>query len=189
MLSDNMLSDNMLSDNMLSDKYICIVYMPNVPRRYVPKNLTQRDKKIAKKELQKSRKLYKEKKYYTRKKVSSFHSKPSNHILTAKKVYGLPKITPTPLLAKKTGCSLDALKKIVQKGEGAYFSSGSRPNQTAQSWGYARLASSITGGKASAVDYSILEEGCSKKSKALKLAKQSMYYRTSGRRGVPTVKI
>ena len=53
---------------------------------------------------------------------------------------------------KKTGCSIEALKKIVNKGEGAYYSSGSRPNQTSHSWGYARLASAITGGKAAAVD-------------------------------------
>lgn len=163
--------------------------MPDVPRRYIPKNLTLRDKKIARKELQKSRKLYKNKKYYTRKKVKSFHSKPSKHILTAKKVYGLSEIIPSPLLAKKTACSLETLKKIVQKGEGAYFSSGSRPNQTAQSWGYARLASAITGGKASAVDYSILEKGCSKNSKALRMAKKSVYYKTHGRHSVPTVKI
>ena len=163
--------------------------MPYVPRRYVPTNLTQRDKRIARKELQKSRKLYKNKKYYTRKKVQSFHSKPSNHILNAKKVYGVSEIIPSALLAKKTGCSLGALQKIVKKGEGAYFSSGSRPNQTAQSWGYARLASSITGGKASAVDYSILEEGCSKKSKALQLAKKSIHYKTHGRHSVPTVKL
>jgi hypothetical protein len=163
--------------------------MAYVPRRYVPKNLTRRDKRKAKKELNLSRKLYMKHIYHTRKKVPSFHSKPSNHILTAKKVYGLSEIIPTPLLAKKTGCSLDALQKIVKKGEGAYFSSGSRPNQTAQSWGYARLASSITGGKASAVDYSILEKGCSANSKALKLAKKSMYYNTHGRRSVPTVKI
>ena len=46
--------------------------------------------------------------------------------------------------------------EIVKKGQGAYYSSGSRPNQTGHSWGRARLASSITGGKASAVDYKIL---------------------------------
>jgi hypothetical protein len=163
--------------------------MTYVPRRYVPKHLTQRDKKKAKKELNLSRKLYKKHIYHTRKKVPSFHSKTSKHILAAKKVYGLTEIIPTPLLVKKTGCSLGALQQIVKKGEGAYFSSGSRPNQTAQSWGYARLASAITGGKASAVDYTILEKGCAKNSKALKLAKQSMYYKTHGRHSVPTVKI
>jgi hypothetical protein len=76
-------------------------------------------------------------------------------------------------LARATGCSKYALKKIVNKGQGAYFSSGSRPNQTAQSWGIARLASSITGGKAAAVDYSILLEGCKPKSKALTMAKKA----------------
>lgn len=163
--------------------------MSYVPRRYVPKQLTQRDKRRAKKELNISRKLYKKHIYHTRKKVPSFHSKTSKHILKAKKIYGLSEIMPTPILAKKTGCSLNALKHIVKKGEGAYFSSGSRPNQTAQSWGYARLASSITGGKASAVDYTILEKGCLKNSKALQLAKQSIYYKTHGRHSVPTLKI
>jgi hypothetical protein len=163
--------------------------MPAVPQRYVPKNLTKRDKKLARKELQKSRKLYKEKKYYTRKRVASFHSKPSNHIQNAKEKYGIDKIVPSALLAQKTGCSIQALQKIVQKGEGAYFSSGSRPNQTAQSWGYARLASAITGGKASAVDYTILEKGCSKNSKALKMAKKSIYYNTHGHRSVPKVNL
>ena len=168
-----------------------VVYykMAIVPRRYVPTYLSARDKRTAKRELRLSRKLYKTKRYHTRKKVPSFHSKPSKHTLKAREIYSLDKIIPSPLLAKKTGCSLGALEKIVKKGEGAYFSSGSRPNQTAQSWGYARLASSITGGKASAVDYSILEKGCAKNSKALKLAKRSMYYKTHGRHSVPTVKI
>ena len=44
--------------------------MPSVPSHYVPKNLSKKDKKIIKKELIKSRKLYKKGKYYTRKKVS-----------------------------------------------------------------------------------------------------------------------
>jgi hypothetical protein len=163
--------------------------MPLVPRRYVPKNLTRKDKATAKRELKISRKLYKTKHYHTRKKVASFHSKPSKHILKARTIYGLDKIMPSAALAKKTGCTLDALQKIVKKGEGAYFSSGSRPNQTAQSWGYARLASSITGGKASAVDYTILEKGCMPKSKALHLAKKSIYYKTHGHHAVPTVKL
>ena len=147
--------------------------MAYVPRRYVPKQLTRRDKRRAKKELNLSRKLYKKHVYHTRKKVPSFHSKTSKHILTAKKVYEIPEIMPSPLLAKKTGCSLGALQQIVKKGEGAYYSSGSRPNQTAQSWGLARLASSITSGKAAAVDYDILEKGCNHNKKAFILAKKS----------------
>jgi hypothetical protein len=60
----------------------------------------------------------------------------------------------------------------VKKGEGAYYSSGSRPNQTAQSWGYARLASAITGANASRVDYNILKEGCKSDSPALRIAQK-----------------
>ena len=65
------------------------------------------------------------------------------------------------------------MNQIVRKGEGAYFSSGSRPNQSAQSWGLARLASSLTGGKSAAVDFTILEKGCKHNKTAYKLAKES----------------
>ena len=59
---------------------------------------------------------------------------------------------------------------------GAYFSSGSRPNQTPHSWGYARLASSITGNNASIVDYKILKKGCKKKVKHLNSQKKENQY-------------
>ena len=143
------------------------------PIRYLPKNLTKKDKKKQMQMLVKSKQLYKNNKYYTRKKLSSYKNKPSQHIINARKIYGIDKITPTPELAFKTGCSLSALKKIVEKGEGAYYSSGSRPNQTAQSWGLARLASSITGGKAAAVDYDIIQKGCNHKKRAFLLATKS----------------
>ena len=65
------------------------------------------------------------------------------------------------------------LKDIVKKGQGAYFSSGSRPNQTGHSWGIARLASAVTGGKSAVVDYHILKKECKKTSKALKLANKA----------------
>lgn len=143
------------------------------PKRYLPKQLSKKDKQKQLSMLNKSKKLYKKHKYFTRTKVSSFHSKPSNHIANAKKIYGVDKITPSKELSQATGCSIDSLKQIVKKGEGAYYSSGSRPNQTPQSWAYARLASAITGGKASLVDYSILEKGCDPRKKALKLANLS----------------
>lgn len=141
-----------------------------IPLRYVPHKLTKKDKLKQKNALQKSRKLYKKGKYFTRPKVTSFKSKPSKHILNAQKMYDIENISPSKELAEKTGCSINALRQIVKKGEGAYYSSGSRPNQTAQSWGYARLASAITSGKSAAVDYKILERGCKHKGKAFKLA-------------------
>jgi DNA-binding Xre family transcriptional regulator len=145
-----------------------------IPIRYLPKRLTNVDKKKQMKMLLKSRRLYKKNKYFTRKRVPSFTSRKSNHIIDAQRIYHIDKIVPSKELAKATGCSVEALSKIVKKGEGAYFSSGSRPNQTAQSWGYARLASAISSGKAAAVDYHILEKGCNHNKKAFRLARQSV---------------
>ena len=143
------------------------------PVRYLPSGLTKKDKKKQVKMLMKSKKLYKKNKYYTRKHLSSYKNKKSNHVLNARKIYNIKNVKPTKELATKTGCKLSALKKIVKKGEGAYFSSGSRPNQTAQSWGLARLASSITSGKSAAVDYDIIKKGCNHKKKAFILANKS----------------
>ena len=142
--------------------------------RYLPYTLTKKDKQKQIKMLMKSKKLYRTKKqYYTRKPLASYKNKTSKHILKARKIYNINNLTPSKELARKTGCSLSALNKIVKKGQGAYFSSGSRPNQTSQSWGIARLASSITAGKAAAVDYGILEAGCDHKKKAFILANKS----------------
>lgn len=144
----------------------------NFIKRYLPDTLSRRDKTRQRKELTKSRKLYKQHKYYTRKAVKSFTSKPSKHVIRARKLYGVDHIKPTRELSKQTGCSLKGLRQIVRKGEGAYFSSGSRPNQTAQSWGRTRLASSITGGNASAVDFHIINKECSHDKQAYRLAQK-----------------
>lgn len=143
------------------------------PIRYLPFRLTKKDKKKQVKMLNKSRNLYKKGKYYTRKRLTSYNNKTSKHIVNARKIYNVQTIKPSKELSRKTGCSVSALKQIVKKGEGAYYSSGSRPNQTAQSWGYARLASSLTAGKSAAVDYDILEKGCDHNKKAFILAKKS----------------
>jgi hypothetical protein len=157
--------------------------------RYLPKKLTKKDRKKQASMLLKSRKMYKKGKYYTRKQVSSYPHKKSPHITKAEKMYHVSKIDATDELAKATKCSKDALAQIIRKGEGAYYSSGSRPNQTAQSWGKARLASSITGGKAAAVDFSILEKGCSTQSRALRLAKQAQKKHGHGTRRVRKVTV
>jgi hypothetical protein len=144
-----------------------------LPVRYVPTNLTKKDKQKQLNMLIKSRRLYKKNKYYTRKRLPSYKNKPSKHIANARKIYGIENIRPSKELALKTGCSIAALNQIVKKGEGAYFSSGSRPNQTAHSWGYARLASALTAGKAAAIDFNILKQGCNPNKKAFKLATQA----------------
>ena len=90
-----------------------------------------------------------------------------------KKLYNIDPLVVNKEVEKQTGCNAEGLEKILSKGRGAYYSSGSRPNQTAESWAVARLASAITGGPASAYDYHVLEEHCKKDSIALKLAKKT----------------
>jgi hypothetical protein len=144
----------------------------NFIKRYLPPTLSQRDRTRQRKELTKSRRLYKQNKYYTRKSVKSFKSKPSKHVDNARRLYHIQNIRPTRELSGRTGCSLKGLRQIVRKGEGAYYSSGSRPNQTPQSWGYARLASAITGGNASAVDFTIINKECDHRKPAYRLAQR-----------------
>ena len=145
-------------------------YMRKIIKKYY-NNLSQKETKKQIAMIQKSRRLYKKGEYFSRKKLN-YPVKISPHIIKAQKMYGV-KIIPSKDLAQKTGCSIDALNQIVRKGEGAYYSSGSRPSQTAHSWAYARLASAITGGKAAKVDFHILKT-CNKSKKAYKLANKLM---------------
>ena len=148
--------------------------MTNVPQHYVPKSLTKKMRKKQKRELKRSRKMYKKGKYYTRKKVKGYKKRKSSWDSRIRKVYKLSDNEKLSIskLAKLSKCKKSSLNKIVKKGMGAYYSSGSRPNQTPHSWGYARLYSALAGGPAAKVDYHILKEGCSSKSKSLKMAKK-----------------
>jgi hypothetical protein len=147
--------------------------MSNVPVRYLPKSLSRRDMTRQRKSLKQSRRAYRYGRYINRPHVKSFKSRKSDHIKKAETMYGIKSLRLNHDLAKRTRCRLAGLKKIMRKGQGAYYSSGSRPKQTAHSWGYARLASSITGGKAAAVDNHILEEYCEPTSRALRLSRQA----------------
>lgn len=144
-----------------------------VPLKYVPNKLDDKDKKKQVKMLKKSKKLYDKKEYYSREPLKSFNSKPSGHVQKAKTMYNVKNIIPSKELAKKTGCSVHSMQQIVKKGQGAYYSSGSRPNQTAHSWGIARLASAITSGNSAIIDFHIIDKGCNHKKKAYKLATEA----------------
>jgi hypothetical protein len=158
-------------------------------KRYVPSQLSINNKSKQIRELIKSRKLYKRGIFYSRPKISSFKNKKSNHVKLAKKLYNIDSMNNLKQLSSSTGCSVKSLQKIISKGMGAYYSSGSRPSQTAHSWGIARLASSISSGKSAAVDYKILEKGCKKNSKALLLAKKAKLKYGTGTRKVPKIDI
>jgi len=161
--------------------------MKSIALKYLPRRLTAKDKQLQKRMLLKSRRLYRQGKYYTRKRIQSYPVKESPHVQKARHLYGVETLVPSKALATASGCSLSAQKAIVAKGEGAYFSSGSRPSQTAHSWGYARLASALTGGKSAAVDYAILEKGCDPKGPAMRLARQAKKKHGFGTRRVTKV--
>lgn len=160
-----------------------------IPLKYIPLRLSRKDRRKQRAMLQASRRAYKRGEYLSRAPLASYPHRPSRHLETARRLYGVETMTPTRKLAQQTGCSVDALKQIISKGEGAYFSSGSRPSQTAQSWGLARLASAITGGKSAAVDFAILEKGCDHKKKAFRLALQSRKKNKYGQRRTRKISI
>ena len=58
--------------------------------KYVPKSLSEEDKKLQRKQLKKSADDYKKGKYTPRKKLKSFKSKTSNYILEVRKTLGVP---------------------------------------------------------------------------------------------------
>ena len=118
-----------------------------LPQKYVPKSLSKEDKAKQVKSIKEGK---------DRPKVKSFKSKRSSHVEKFEAKYGY-KITNKSRIAKEI-ISMTGINKILDKGRGAYYSAGSRPNQTANSWAYARLASVITGGAARKVDKDIWEK-------------------------------
>jgi hypothetical protein len=115
-----------------------------IPKQYVPKSLTPADRKKQIKSIKEGK---------DRPKVESFKSKRSSFVVRFEKKYGT-KITDDKFISKNI-ISKTGIDKILSKGRGAYYSAGSRPNQTADSWARARLASVIMGGAARRVDLNI----------------------------------
>jgi len=85
-----------------------------------------------------------------------FESKRSTHVVAFEKKYG-KKISDYAWIDKNL-LKRAGIEKVLDKGRGAYFSSGSRPKQTAESWARARLASVLMGGPARKVDQKIWDE-------------------------------
>ena len=64
-------------------------------------------------------------------------------------------------IAKLSGYKKAGLKKIIEKGEGAFYNNPSsvRPNITnATAWGFSRLYSAVMGGKAAIIDKDLLKK-------------------------------
>lgn len=133
------------------------------PKRYIPKSLSEADKKKQKAQLDKSTKDYKKGKLTDRKDLKSFKGKKSSYVEQVKDKTGLP-INVDKLADKfsRSDKRKKELKKgfeeVIDKGKGAFYSSGSRPNQTPESWGKARLASVLVGGPSRKIDKKIVDK-------------------------------
>ena len=132
--------------------------MGKIPKKYTA-NLSRKDKKKQIRSLKKAQRSYRKRKkeYIDRPKLKSYRSKKSSWVKKFEKKYGKD-VKSLKQISKATGIPVKALQKVIKKGKGAYYSSGSRPNQTASSWGKARMYSFIMGGPARKVDMHIAEE-------------------------------
>ena len=118
-----------------------------IPKKYLPKGLSPADRK---------KQLESIKKGTDRPKVKSVKSRKSSWIIKFEKKYN-KKITDKDFIDKNI-LKKKGQEEILSKGRGAYYSGGSRPNQTAESWALARLASVIMNGKARTVDKKIWDK-------------------------------
>ena len=96
-----------------------------------------------------------------RPKVKGFRSRRSKWVKQFEERYGT-KISDDKFTSKHI-MSQKGIDKVLDKGRGAYYSSGSRPNQTPASWARARLASVIMGGPALKYDHKIAKRHGRKK--------------------------
>jgi len=84
--------------------------------------------------------------------------------------HGQPKDTSNSVakIARLSGISVSAARKIVEKGKAAYYNNPKsvRPQvKSATQWGIARLYSAVMGGKAAKVDKNELKAGKKKSNK------------------------
>lgn len=127
-----------------------------VRQKYVPKELSKEDKRKQISSIVKG---------VRRPKVKSFTSRPSKWTKKAHSYFGegnTSKQDIARILAKgnpaRKKALLKGLNEIMKKGKAAYFTSGSRPNQTPESWGMARMFSVLFGGASRKVDKAIVNK-------------------------------
>ena len=138
------------------------------------KGLDKKDTKKHKKYILDRRKSAKKGEFISRNlELKSYKYKKSRNVLSFERKYGV-KITDMKGIERKVGLPVKAQKEILDKGKGAFFSSGSRPGQTPQSWAYGRLASVILKKGAYKYDKHILDKYNVKLKKPVKKIKKSV---------------
>ena len=105
----------------------------DIPKQYVPDVLSPADKRKQIRSIKEKR---------DRPKVD-YPKKRSKWTLMAERYFG--KAPSIDDIAKELKVEKAGLEEILEKGRGAYYSAGSRPNQTAESWAKARLYAVIFG--------------------------------------------
>lgn len=111
-----------------------------IPKHYLPKGLTKKDRAKQLKSIIEG---------VDRPKVTSGPKyKKSRHVVKFEKKYGT-QVTDDKFIRKYI-LKQPGIDQILHKGRGAYYSSGSRPNVTAEQWARARLAAVITDPKGGA---------------------------------------
>lgn len=136
--------------------------MTHIPPRYVACTIAGaiaparvagvRDKEAREQEILRQRAAYKQGRYVDPKRYPEVPEKKSDWTEQWRQKHPDTPITNLTAVSRLTGIPVHRLKQVVAKGRGAYYSSGSRPNQTPHSWAYARLASVLLGGPALQVD-------------------------------------
>lgn len=101
----------------------------------------------------------------TRPKDIEFKSKTSKWTKKSKDFFGDGNTSPEKMAFILSQGNIERAKElyqgfreIINKGKGAYFSSGSRPKQSPQSWGIARLHAVLWGSPARKIDKNIVDE-------------------------------
>lgn len=102
--------------------------------RYVPASLSKADREKQIKSIVEG---------VMRPTIKSFKSKPSKWTKKAHQYFKGD--TSIENISKTINVPIEALEQIIQKGERAYFESGSRPNMKPRQWGIARLYSLLFG--------------------------------------------
>jgi hypothetical protein len=115
-------------------------------KKYVPDSLSAADKKKQEKSIKEG----------TDRPKVDYESKRSTWVKKFEDKYG-KKITDKAFISKNI-LKREGIDQVIDKGMGAYYSSGSRPNQTKESWAFARLASVIMNGPARKVDQKIWDK-------------------------------
>lgn len=118
-----------------------------IPKNYLPNTLNETNKKKQINSIIKGTERPKLKSYTSKRSgwVEKFEKKYNKKITNKKWIH--------KNILKETGQKL-----IIDKGKAAYYTSGSRPNQTPYSWAYGRLAGVILNSPARKIDKDIWDK-------------------------------